>query len=522
MERTSLPARSTPDQPESSELSQLAAAVRDLQRRVTLLEQTGLERSALPGAEVPGVPAPAITEIAARAAMPDTVPAIGRAVLVLAGAYLLRALAESEVAPRLAVVAAALVYAGVWLVIAARQERSRASAGLVYSTTAVLVIAPLLWEATARFGVLPAAGTSVLLAALAGAAFWLGAAAWTTPVAAAVTSVALMIRTGDLLPFVLAALAAACVVEACRMPGVIRFGAAIAADCAIFLLIWIETRPEGLAPGYVAVNGPWIAACAIALPWIWLVSAVRRGRLGGLEIFQVAVALGLAIYGAPARASGVLAAVLCGCALLAWHYGIQRGLMLAITTALCLGAGFLLLPLSRAAVLWGVAGMAAAPIEDGAALVLLAAAAVAGGGLTGVEAGFAASHPLPNGFGTPLIALAAAICYWLSRRPWARIFHVGLAILGAGAWVLSNGPVSADLLPTVRTLFLCIAAIGATLAGARTKRADLKWAGYGFLGLSAVKLLAVDFHTSRAEFLAVALVSFGVTLIVLPRIRASL
>ena len=80
---------------------------------------------------------------------------LGRALLGLAGAYLLRALTESgTLAPEVGV-AVGLLYAILWLVWAARTPPRAGVEAAIHSLTAVLVLAPLLWEATLRFHAVP-------------------------------------------------------------------------------------------------------------------------------------------------------------------------------------------------------------------------------------------------------------------------------------------------------------------------------------------------------------------------------
>ena len=92
----------------------LRAEVRALEVRVAALEQH---------APVPiALAAPAVVPIPKVSA--ETVPALGRAVLGIAGAYLLRAMTEMSVLPHGVGVAAGLVYAAVWLALAAGRARA--------------------------------------------------------------------------------------------------------------------------------------------------------------------------------------------------------------------------------------------------------------------------------------------------------------------------------------------------------------------------------------------------------------
>ena len=85
---------------------------------------------------------------------------LGKAMLGIAGAYLLRAVAESSSLPRLAVAAVAIVYASCgWY---GRRERTAVTGlpGATYACTSALILAPMLWELTLRFKVLPAAAAA--------------------------------------------------------------------------------------------------------------------------------------------------------------------------------------------------------------------------------------------------------------------------------------------------------------------------------------------------------------------------
>ena len=71
--------------------------------------------------------------------------------LGIAGAYLLRAMAESTTFPRAVVVPVALSYAAMWLVAATRVKTEAKFASVAYAGTSVLILIPMLWELTLRF-----------------------------------------------------------------------------------------------------------------------------------------------------------------------------------------------------------------------------------------------------------------------------------------------------------------------------------------------------------------------------------
>jgi hypothetical protein len=145
-----------------------------------------------------------------------TVPVIGKAVLGIAGAYLLRAIAESGSVPKLPVLMVAIVYAALWMVWAVRAHTSSLFASVTYGVTSALILSPLLWEATVRFQTLSSTFTALVLVGfvvLAIALAWerdLQVIPWVATLATVITAVALIIETRDLVPLTAALLAVAC------------------------------------------------------------------------------------------------------------------------------------------------------------------------------------------------------------------------------------------------------------------------------------------------------------------------
>ena len=86
---------------------------------------------------------------------------MGRAVLGIAGAYLLRAVAESSVVPRSLVLFAAVLYACGWMFWAARAASTNRFASATYAVTSAMILSPLVWESTVRLKVLSPALASV-------------------------------------------------------------------------------------------------------------------------------------------------------------------------------------------------------------------------------------------------------------------------------------------------------------------------------------------------------------------------
>jgi hypothetical protein len=191
-----------------SEVRQLARAVEAMEARLTALE--GMLAMVGHVAASPGQPPAALAserapqEVAPvapreRFGVQTLVTLTGRTLLVLGGAYFLRALTESHVLPALAGVAAGLVYAAMWMMACAR-ARDEASATF-HALASTLITIPMIWEATFRFGVTSAPVGAALLGGFSAAGFVVAAGrrvehlAWITGLSAAVGAVILGVAT---------------------------------------------------------------------------------------------------------------------------------------------------------------------------------------------------------------------------------------------------------------------------------------------------------------------------------------
>jgi hypothetical protein len=85
----------------------------------------------------------------------NVLASIGICSLILGGAFVLRALTESQTIPRVAGAILGLTYAGYWIWRANR----------FYASTAALIAFPLIWETTARFQIFTPLIASILIAA---------------------------------------------------------------------------------------------------------------------------------------------------------------------------------------------------------------------------------------------------------------------------------------------------------------------------------------------------------------------
>ena len=137
-----------------SRVDQLTRQVGDLERRVSALDRRETAAQAPPsGSLAPESDFTAVFSL------------IGRTLLALGGAYLLRALTEAGALPQLAGVSLAAVYAGAWILFADRAGAAgRSTSAAFHIGSAALVGYPLLWETTVRLHTLgPSASASALV-----------------------------------------------------------------------------------------------------------------------------------------------------------------------------------------------------------------------------------------------------------------------------------------------------------------------------------------------------------------------
>lgn len=491
----------------------------------------------------------------------------GKAMLAIAGAYLLRALAESSVLPRTPVVTLAIVYAFVWLIPAMRAKARLPS--VAWACTSALILVPMVWELTVRFVTLPDAVTAGVLAAfvlVASVLAWnrrFAEVAWVTDAAASLAAVALALATRDLTPFLAAMLVIAIAgeVAAARHRALrVRPLVAGAADFIVFALVWIYSRPAAARTEYPAMGGALLLAFAPLLLLIYAGSAstqtlILRRRISLFETAQTLIAFLLAVWAVLAFWSGPGAAMLGSLCLAAAAAGYavafaafddapsQRNFhvyasgSLALLLAGCrLSLSAVWLPLSLtllalAAALIGV--RAARRTLQFHGLVLLLAAAVFSG-LPGWAAQvLAGQFPPAPAWIVWFVSIAAMVCYAaVARVPaesgWPRLLRLldAAVALGAAAallvWgvvrILVGGAPGVEHLAVLRTLTGCSLVVFLAWAGSREERRELVWLAWAALAGLAVKLLFEDMRHGHLGFTASSIFVYAVTLLAVPRL----
>ena len=566
-----------------ADLDELRQQVRDLTNRVSCLEEFLKARGyaiLTPETESPVLP----EDRDILPPVPDTtsvLPILGSALLGLAGAYLLRAIAESAVLPPRAVFTLGTLYAVAWLLWAARAPGERRLATTLYSLTAVLILSPLLWEATLRFHMITTWEASTILVAftLIGLAVsWrrnLLVVATISTLAGLGTAGALLMATHDALPFTFAFLAIAAAVEACACLNHWlgeRWLAAAAADLSVLLATWLITNPNGLPEVYAPISPSALFAAQMALLAIYLSSVMVRTLLRGLafttfETGQCALAFVIGLGGVMRLSAG------------GTHITPAIGGFALVCGAACYAISFMVLErhgshgrnfytYSTFGILLLLVGCRIL-LSDGAAAIvwsLLAVACVGAGGLWArltleihggiylvLALGLSGALHQSAGFvlGTDLwldsahaalwigVAVAGA-CYLLAAQSAPSLsggwnFHsLRLALAAVLVWEalgLSAGGLAGifhrlfgitagdPYCATIRTGAVTGAALLLAFAGSRPNFRHLGQLVYPLMLLGAYRLLAVDMHQDRKVALFLSLLLYGAALMAIPRLR---
>ncbi|MFZ0806061.1 MAG: hypothetical protein WAN03_07755 [Candidatus Sulfotelmatobacter sp.] len=564
----------------TSDVEQLIERVRELERRVAALEgQPGLDpqKSAAPESIDFALqsPRPATTwrgfpgvEVAG-----DAVPVLGKAILGIAGAYLLRAVAESGAIPKILILMVAIAYAGFWMVWAVRTHAANRFASGAYGATSALILSPLLWESTVRFQVLAPAFTAAVLVTfvvLALALSWrreLQLVPWVTTLAAVITALALILATRLLVPFTAALLAIALATEvaACLEHRLsLRAVPSLAADFAVWLLVDVMTSSGGVPEGYRPASARAIILLCLILFAVYGGSiAVRsfalRRRITILEIGQGALTFFLAAFGIMRASQGSAATALGAVSLLLtavcyWGalsrftdeaYTRDRRVFAAYAAVLLLAGSYLLLPvnlrvpfLSLAAIASAVVYARTGKLSLGLHASFYLAAAVAASSLASwATSALARTVPGAPDWGVWIVVMSSALCYVFGSRgaqaaqdpPKRRLLWVLHAVLGsfagaalavvAIAWLAAGRvELSASRLSVIRTTVNCALALALGYLGSRGKRIELGWVAYAAVAFGTLKLLFEDLRFGNAASLVVSLLFYGLILILLPRL----
>ncbi|ABC82858.1 hypothetical protein [Anaeromyxobacter dehalogenans] len=547
-------------------LQELTEAVERLERRVGALEG---HAPASRGAAARAGAGPAGRGPAGEAAaLAGALPLAGRSFLVLAGAFVLRAVTDAGRLPPWLGVALGLALALALLALADRAGRGAAAGGparasaVAHGLTAALVGFPLVFEAATRFRLLDPGAAALTLAALAGPALAvsarrrLPALAWIAALGALATALALAAASGRFAPATLVLVA---VGTATLWMGYVldwygpRWPVAVAADLAALALAARAARGTEDAGAALLVLGILLAAYlgSVAVRTLILQRAVVP-----FEVFQAAAALAVGLGGAAlldARTEGGAAGFGVAALLLAsGAYGVAFAFAdrrdaaranfrfyagVALLLALC-GSGLLLSGAARA-IAWAALGLGAALLARRLrratlavhAALAAAAAALAGGLVTGAAVALAGPAEPPGAAALAVLALVLATAWRCAgavgratraeRAP--QLVLVGVAAAGlCGAAVGLAAPALAGSpagLSAARTAALVAGVLALAALGRRPEWLEASWLTYPVLGLAALQLLVDAVPHGRPATLVPAFALFGLALLAVPRLR---
>jgi hypothetical protein len=546
----------------SSRVDALEKRVYDLEHPCKVVEPTPLQ--------LPETRLAAAIEEPSSESVSSGFAVVGKAMLGIAGAYLLRALVESAVLPKRVVAGAAIVYAMIWLAGASREVVAKRFAGAIYAGTSALILVPMLWELTLRFNLLTPVLTACVLAAFVALATGLGWKREKSLVAsvaygtASLAAMALSVATHQMVPFLILMLLMTLVCEylsTCDHGLPIRPLVVVATDVGIWLMIYIYGSTDTNRADYPALGAATLLAPACLLFLLSTADVVtrvgmHRQQIAAFDAVQTVIAFLLAVFSAllfaPRSAAVVLGAVCLILSLVCYAAAIGRFRSVAEkrnfrvfgvwSAALLLAGAFWSLEPAWAAALLGVAALAS--IVFGVRLdcrtlefhgvVYLVVATIASKMLPYAFDVLGRTPPARPAWQIVLVAACAALSYAAVRErqgeAWQpQVLHLvpaalaacavavllAHAFLGIAALMIALG---AHHVAFLRTLTICAVALGLAYGGAHWHRLEMTRVAYLALAFLVLKLMLEDMRHGRMEFIAASIFLFAVTLIAVPRL----
>ena len=495
---------------------------------------------------------------------------LGKAMLGIAGAYLLRAVAASGAVPGPAMAVVAVLYATGWLLWAARLPAATVFASITYAVTSAVILAPMLWEETLHFKTISAGASACVLAgfaAVATVATWRRrrpAVSAVAQLAAAAAALGLAVATHAMAPFLATLLALAFLCELDVARGHVQPMRPLVngiADLGIWASIYVYSGPEGSHSEYpVLASGVLLGlACAFFVIQAGAIGARALALKQHVTLFEAAqalIAFSLAaasvLYFAPRSGTVVLGGACLVLSAACYRAAFSRFRRLDVPrnfNVFCAwGAGLLLagtfwsMPPASMAVCMGIAAVAGTMIgvriecttlQWHGAVFLFAGAAASGLFQIGARA-LVGSQPSAPDWIILVVSACSVICYAISQdrsgEEWRRqVLHLALALLAlyAVAALLAEGLIGlAGLgmalddfhLAFLHSVTLCATALLAALGGSRWSRPAMTRMAYATLALMAGKLLFEDLRHGRMEFIAGSIFLFAITLMAVPRL----
>jgi hypothetical protein len=558
----------------------LEQQVRDLSATVAALEQRLVALESRPAMETGGRMREAASMAGASAVarsdltLVTVLSLVGRTCLVLAGAYLLRALTVAGTLPRVGGTVLGLVYAVAWLGLAYRLDAiGRRLVAPFYGVATVLIAFPILWEATVKVKLLTSGETALAMAGVTALALVVAgmrriqALAWIITIGGLVAALLLLAAMGPdtSFGFYLTFLGVCTLWLGYSLDWIwLRWPVALVADVCVLLMVgsvvgpWHTSDPVAVMTLQLVMFAAYLVSFAARTLW-------RSRDVVPFEVVQTAALLGVAfggaVYimestGAGATSLGTASLVFgagsygVAFAFVNWREGrwknfaFYTSLAVVFTLAgvgLTVGANAQTVAWAGMAVLAALLGYRYAAIAIGShAAVYLVAAAVASGLLGAITEAFTASPDHAwAGLSIPawLVLAATAGCAAIpvttrggSPRLYLRIPKVLVVVMllaGVGAAVitysvplLSGGSAAAGdpaVAAAIRTVVAGAAVLLLAFVSGRGLFAEGRWLMYVVLILGGIQLLVEDLPSGRPATLVFSLAVYGAALIFAPR-----
>lgn len=565
-------------------IRKLESQVDDLVARVARLEAVGAVTKGV--VDAPAERANSVSVLDPGKAAPQRLPAganwvrwaslVGRSFLVLGGGYLIRALTEEAVLPRVHGTILGLSFGVAWIVVSfIDARRQRIASSTFYGASAALITFPLIFEASTRLGTLSpvaAAATLAAFTALLAILSWrqgIPLLAWIAVTGCVATAVGVYFRGGGtpLHLVLLGTLALSVWLSTDRRWRGLPWPTALVADFITLRAVASATRPD--TPLETLMISMWLGVALLTLSIAALAyrTFARRVPVRVFDGVQAVAGLGIGMLGifCAARASGVgtawmgvvaLAFAAASYATGLWalprreHQKTDVYFYAGVGAALVFVGGILLTAGPWRAVLWATLSLVAAAtgrLAHTGALWSHAAAFAWGAALTSgllqlVDAGLVADvgaapePPGPDAVFALTLAGASYLAAALPSRPELNALHrripaASLLLLVAlvaaallvlvGRWALSQWSQDAGVVAASRTVALGAAAALLALLRRRLWFEELGWISYALLGALGLKLLFEDLRVGRAATLLVTFVVYGLLLIAVPKLIRS-
>jgi hypothetical protein len=554
--------------------AELAEAVRQIDRRLSALERARLAPQPT-ATNRPGAPKarPPAADASSDAALGKALSLSGRTFLVLAGAFVLRALTDAGTVPAWLGVLLGFAYAGTWLAMAERSGRAGEPwSALAHGLATIVIGFPLLFEATWRFRLVSPAAAAAVLTALTAVALGMAAhrrlhaLAWLVSMGGLLTAVALMPVTGRLAPFTLYLVllgVATLWLGYVREWFYLRWPVALVTDLVVMILALRAVAPAtvegprtgllvllvlmGLYLGSIAIRTLLLSRSAVVFEVVQTALAMLVG-LGGASVVAGRSGIGGTAFGAFGVVFGV-AAYAVAFAFVERRKGGRINFYLYTSVAIALvlaGTAFLLsggaLPVAWAglAVLSGWLARRHGRFTLAAHGVAYAVGAAVASGLLAqsVETMVApASAPWPP-FHPAAVAVLAALAMgtWLaSGRGATALERAPRSVLLAALTVSSCGVAMSWLVPalagapgpgahagavaTARTAVMVGGALLLAWVGRHEAWSEAGWLAYPVLVAIGLKVLLEDLPQSPPATLFLTFALYGGALILVPRLR---